>query len=248
MKTLVVIAVFCFNAGLIAQPTAQILEKAHQTKEMNYKESLSLFESVLAQEPDYYEALYEAAFLNTKIGKKTKNTKDRDYHYKLGMERAEKCLKLRPDDPHSWFIIAVGLGRMTEIQEAKTRVENSRRIRELTERVVSTTPDFAAAWHVLGRLHYRLSNMTMVERAAANVFYGGLPPGSNNQVAIECYKKAVALRPDYLLYKLDLASAYWMTGNKTEAKALYQEIVNAKATTEDDPVYKTDAASMIAKS
>lgn len=227
--------------------TSELYKQALAVHESNYGESLSLFEKVLLADPDNTDALFEAAFLHTKIGKRAAKPEDRELHYKTAMEMAERCLKLNATSAKSHFIMGVAYGRMSEIQTAKIRVENSRKIRSHCEKAIEIQPDLAGAWHILGKLHFRLSNMTMVEKAAAQVIYGGLPPGSTTEVAISCYRKAVALRPDYLLYQLDLAAALHSTGKKEEAKSYFQQIVKAKGVTEDDVLYKTEAATQLTR-
>jgi tetratricopeptide (TPR) repeat protein len=226
---------------------SETFRKASDLRETDYAGSLALYEQVLLTSPDHFEALFEAAFLHTKLGKRAMAAADRERHYKTAMQQAEQCLAARPDDANAHFIVAVALGRMTEIQEARQRVENSRRIKVHGDKAIALRPDHAGTWHVLGKLHFRLSNMTMVEKGAAQIIFGGLPPGSSNEAAITAYRKAVELRPDYLLYKLDLAVALMSTGKKAEARELFAEIVASPPHTEDDPRYKQDAALQLSR-
>lgn len=224
-----------------------MMRKASELRETDYAGSLVLYEQVLSTSPDHFEAVFESAFLHTKLGKRAPAAADRERHYKKAMQQAEQCLAARPDDANAHFIVAVALGRMTEIQDARQRVENSRRIKMHGDKAIALRPDYAGSWHVMGKLHFRLSNMTMVEKGAAQIIFGGLPPGSSNEAAIAAYRKAVELRPDYLLYKLDLAVALLSTGKRAEAKELFAAIAAAQAQTEDDPHYKQEAVSQLTR-
>ena len=112
---------------------------------------------------------------------------------------------------------------------------------------IKYNPNHAGAWHVLGKWNYEVSNLNFAEKAAANTLFGGIPEGASVANAIDCYKKAIQLRPDYILYYLDLAIAYDNLQDDVNAIATLKAAVMLKLITEDDPTYMQQCKDMLMK-
>lgn len=222
-----------------------ILSEARQLNEKDYAKALALYNQVLEMDPSNFEAIWNAAFLYTKIGNKTSNRQEKEVQFKKAMALAQKSIDLQPNSVYSNYVYGVALGRMGDIMGAKERVQNATKIKERIEAGLKIDPKHAASWHILGRLHYRLDNLNMAEKAAAAVLFGGLPKGVSTEKAAECYTEASNLRPDYILYRLDLAVALIKLDKKAEAKASLQKAITLSPITEDDPQYLEDCKSLL---
>lgn len=83
-----------------------------------------------------------------------------------------------------------------------------------------------------------------MERAAAKVFFGGLPDASLKN-AIASYEKAKAIKPAFLLNYIELARAYNRNGESEKAMAQLNKLMQLPYQTEDDPRIKTEAQKLI---
>lgn len=244
-RSILVLLLFLVFNNLNLRAQNAILAEANLVHETNYEKALSLYNQVLEIDPTNFEAIWSAAFLYTKIGNKVTNQSEKEVNFKKALELANKALEMQPNSVYSNYVFAVALGRMGDISSAKERVQNASVIKEHVELALKIDPNHAASWHILGKLNYRLHNLNFAEKAAAAILFGGLPKGVSTEKAVECFSKAVELRPDYILYRLDLSVALIKLGNKEEAKKVLNDALKIPSLTEDDPQYLKDCSSLL---
>lgn len=245
VRSIFLLLLFIAINSLSLKAQNAILAEANLVHETNYEKALSLYNQVLGLDPTNFEATWSAAFLYTKIGNKATNKKEKEINFKKALDLANKALEMQPNSVYSNYVFSVALGRMGEISSAKERVKNASVIKEHIELALQIDPQHAASWHLLGKLNYRLDNLNMAEKAAAAILFGGLPKGVSTEKAVECFSKAVEIRPDYILYRLDLSVALIKLGNKVEAKKVLNEALAITPLTEDDPQYLEDCKSLL---
>lgn len=244
------LVMFCLlfvSSQSYAQVSEQLLNRANSLFE-SYQErqALRLYEEVLKKDADNHEALWKASFLSARVGNRISNEEVQEKHFFKAMDYAEKALSEEPNKVESYYAMCVALGRMAIISDAKNRVAVTRKVEKMFNKGLSIEPDHPGLLHVKGYLKYRLANASAIETMAGNVLFGGLPEATN-QEAIDILKRAVTNRPDYLLYQYDLGQAYMAAGRETDAKEMFQQVVNAKSLTPDDPQIKSDARAKLAE-
>jgi tetratricopeptide (TPR) repeat protein len=131
------------------------------------------------------------------------------------------------------------------ISAAKDKVSASRDIKRYIDKSIKLDPGYADSYGVLGRWHYEMANLNFVERAFANLFFGGLPTGASVDNAIVAYKKAISLDPAYILYYHDLAIAYHNKDQDDLAIKTLKQAIALKVRTEDDPNWLKDCQQML---
>lgn len=222
-----------------------LLTQAEPMKDMEYSKALALYERALSLDENNEKALFEAAFLHTRVGKNITDEAKKKEHYYRAKKLADKYLALSPESADAHYAVAVSMGRLVEVVSAKERVKGANVILEHSKRATEIDPNHAAAWHAYGKVSFRMANLSMIEKAAAAVLYGGLPDGASNENALIFYKKAVDLRPDYILYKLEYAAALQHLGQEEKAKELLTQIGGMSEITADDKRYKEDATTLL---
>jgi tetratricopeptide (TPR) repeat protein len=224
-----------------------LLNEASEYKVKDYKRALELYEKVLESDANNLEALTEAGLILTKIGNKSPNKEEKEVYFKNALNYTKKAVMLNPNSCMANYTYGVALGRMGDISGARERVQNSQIIKNHCEKALEIDPTHAPSWHLLGRLNYRLANLNVAERAAAAVLFGGLPKGVSNEKAMDCYRKAADLKPEYLLYRLDLAIVLVKIKDKKMAKEILEEAVKLPILTSDDKDYMADCQSLLKK-
>ena len=131
---------------------------------------------------------------------------------------AEEAVRLAPTDSDAHLSVAISLGKMTPLMSSKEKVQASRRIKQSAEEAVRLNPRSDYAWHLLGRWHQALADMSSLMRSIVRLVYGSLPPASNEE-AVRCFKKAIALKPGRLIHRVELGRTYAQMGKETEARA-----------------------------
>jgi len=83
------------------------------------------------------------------------------------------------------------------------------------------------------------------DKFVANYLFGGFPESASLDKAIFLMERAVKNRPDYLLYRFDLAKAY--KANRDNEKAIKQlkKVLDLPVVTPDDSSIKEDVRTLI---
>ncbi|MCB1276322.1 hypothetical protein [Prosthecobacter sp.] len=159
---------------------------------------------------------------------------------------AERAVKLAPNKCESHLALAICLGKLTPLVGNREGVEASRRIKTAAERAVQLDPKNDYAWHLLGRWHQELAQISGVTRGVALVIYGGLPAASYDE-AVECFEKAASLNPHRLIHVIELGRTYALMGRKTEASRLLKKGLAMPDTDKDDPETKQRGRATLAR-
>lgn len=165
---------------------------------------------------------------------------------KKGLDYSERAVKADPKNGEAHLAIAISLGKITQLQGNREKVVASKRIKDEAELAVKLSPKNDYAWHLLGRWHQALAGMNALVRGMVKLVYGALPPASN-EVALECFQKAIALRPDRLIHHIELGRTYAQMGRKEEAKQALEKGLAMPNTEKDDPESKRRGREALAK-
>ena len=117
-------------------------------------------------------------------------------------------------------------------------------IRRYAERAIRYDPSNFKAYHILGRWHYEVSKLNVVERAFARWFYGALPEASLEE-SIRYYEKSLALRPDFMLNYLELARAFHRQGQDMRAVAMLRRMEGLHDEMYDDRTVRAEGKKLL---
>ena len=209
------------------------------------EEALELYREILEEDPQNYTALWRSSFLYSRIGNRFNREEDKKDYFNRAIELAERALKIDSTDAESNFVMAVAMGRKALISGARDRVAASRDIKKYADRALDIDSKHAGAWHVLGRWHFKVANLSWVERTAANTLFGGIPGDATNQKAADAIQKAIDLNGQNILYYLDLAKVYEEMGHDQQAIAVCENAVDLESRTPDDPMLKEQCRKLI---
>ena len=209
------------------------------------KEALELYRDILEEEPENYKALWRASFLYSRIGNRFNDEGDQKEYFNRGIDLAERALEVDSTDAQSHFVMAVAMGRKALISGARERVAASRAIKKHADKALNYDENHAGAWHVLGRWHFKVANLSWVERAAANTLFGGIPGDASNQKAADAIQKAIDFNDNNILYYYDLAKVYEEMGHDQQAISVCESAVELESRTPDDPMLKEQCRKLI---
>jgi tetratricopeptide (TPR) repeat protein len=209
------------------------------------KQALELYRDILEEEPENYKALWRASFLYSRIGNRFNDEDDQKEYFNRGIDLAERALEVDSTDAQSHFVMAVAMGRKALISGARERVAASRAIKKHADKALEYDESHAGAWHVLGRWHFKVANLSWVERAAANTLFGGIPGDASNQKAADAIQKAIDLNQNNILYYYDLAKVYEEMGQAQQAISVCENAVELESQTPDDPGLKEQCRKLI---
>lgn len=201
-----------------AQQNVTDLERANDLYDNHQeKQALNLYLSILENNPQNYISLWRSSLLYSRIGNHFEDKDDQEQYYNKAIDLAERALEVDSTDTHSNYVMAVARGRKALIAGAQDRVAASRAIKKYADRAVQADSSNAGAWHVMGRWHFKVANLSWIERTAANTLFGGIPGDASNEQAAKYITKAIELNANYLLYYYDLATVYKELGKDQKA-------------------------------
>lgn len=241
--------IFSISILTFLQPAAQdiiaLIKEANRLESApDEKAALAKFKEVLKFKPTHLYALSKSSELCSRIGQRQANTNVRDDYYKAAKIYAQTALMIDSTNSEANTSMAIMLGRSTLTKSGKEKVVSAKDLKKYVETAIKYNPNNFLAWHVLGRWHYEISNLNIVERAAVKIFYGGFP-ASSLKTGIAAFEKAKTLAPGFILNYLELAKAYQRNNQKAKAKALLNEMMLIPNYTEDDTTIKETGKKLL---
>lgn len=177
------------------------------------------------------------------------DARSNDEKLRLGskaLDYSRRAVKLAPNDAEAQLAVAITYGKILPFFGNKEKAESSRLIKAAAEKVVRLDPKNDLGWHVLGRWHLVLSEVSGVKRAIAQVVYGKLPPATNED-AVRCFEKAIALNPNRLMHYIELGRTYANMDREDDARKFISKGLGMRDTEKDDPETKQKGRELLAK-
>ncbi len=210
------------------------------------KAAFAKFKEVLKVQPNNLHALARCSEICSNMGNRETNATTRDAFFNTSLIYAKTAYKLYPESDVANVAMAIAIGRIVLRKSGKEKIVYVKDLKAYAEKAIAVNPKNFRAWHILGKWHYEVSNLSGFERTAAKIFFGALPAASF-QSAINCYEKAKAINATSILNYLELAKAYNKKGDKTKAITQLNYLLTLKNVVEDDNRVKTEAQELLKK-
>src|SRR5258708_26967189 len=120
-------------------------------------------------------------------------------------------------------------------------------IKNAVDKVVTVDQHDVSGWHVLGRWHQGVADVSAARRALAQVIYGEGLPQSTYEEAAKCFQKAIELNPNRLMHYIELGRGYAQMGRTEDARRLITNGLSMEGTEKDDPETKREGQDVLAK-
>ncbi len=246
MKLIIILLLF-ISATSLAQNKSVLIRQA-DSLETSLKElaAYNKFREVLKVDPRNYYALWKSSELCSRIGNRQATKEAKADYFKAGRIYAETAIKVNPNAADGYYAMSLAMGRKALMEGGDERIKAVREIRINAEKALKFNPQHGRAWHVMGKWHYEVSNLNLLEKAALKLIYGGLPKASLKQ-SISAYEKAKALEPVFALNNLELAKAYYKDDQESKAISLLKALPTIPNKTEDDPRIKREGKQLLEK-
>jgi len=164
----------------------------------------------------------------------------------ISLGYGQRAAALAPNDSEAQLSPAITYGKMLPFQGSKEQIDASPRIKTATDKAIRLDPRNDVAWHVLGRWHQALANITGLKRALGGLIYGKLPT-TTNEVAVTCFDKAIAINPNRLRHYIELGRTYAQMGKNAEARLFIEKGLAMPNMEHDDPELKQRGRDALAK-
>lgn len=215
-------------------------------------EALDAYEAALAVDSTHYAALWSAARSQVDVAKQLTGDADsivarRDSMYGIAQRYAERAVAVDSTRADGWFALALALGQRSRTKSGAERLEFARRISESCGRGLALDSAHSGLHHVLGAWHAEVQRLSGFTRFIARTILGaGFLGRASWDSAAAHLARAVALDPEYLFHRLELARIYVDMERWAPAREQLRRIAELPPTSDVmDPVYKEEAAALL---
>jgi len=163
----------------------------------------------------------------------------------IALSYGQKAAALAPRDSEAQLSPAITYGKMLPYQGKMEQVEAAPRIKAAVDRALKLDPRNDSAWHVLGRWHQGLANVSGLKRTLGGILYGKLPTGSNAE-SIACFEKAIAINPRRLRHYIEEGRTWAQMGDDANARRFLEKGISMSNTEKDDPEMKARGREALA--
>jgi tetratricopeptide (TPR) repeat protein len=214
--------------------------------------ALRHFQAALALDSTSYEANWKAARAIADVAKQIEGSADslkkrRDSLYTVGRSYAERAIRADSVGADGHYALAMVLGRLSRTKGSKERVRYAKLIFDEASRAVALNPNHDGAHHVLGAWNAEVKRLSAIQRFFAKaLFGGGFMSVANWDDAVMHLERAVALNPEHIYHRLELAEVYTDLGRYSKAREQLTVIPTLPIRDVLDAQYKEDAAALLA--
>jgi tetratricopeptide (TPR) repeat protein len=228
-----------------AQDLNAILNEARQFEtSFKDKEALAKYLEALRYQPSHLGALVKTSELYSKLGKRQPTKEKQKQYYNSGKSYAQKALQVNPNSSDANFVMAVAIGRVSQIASGDEKIKGVRDIKSYAEKSIRLDPGSYKGYHVLGKWHFEVSNLSSVEKWLVKVAFGSLPDASLDD-AIRNYEKSKQLYPGFLLNYLELAKSYHRKDKDARAIENLETMLKLPDVTSDDATIRREAQKLL---
>jgi tetratricopeptide (TPR) repeat protein len=213
--------------------------------------ALRHFQAALAIDSGDYAANWKAARAIADVAKQIEGNADslkrrRDSLYTVGRAYAERAIRADSLGADGHYALAMVLGRLSRTKGSKERVRYAKLIFDEASRAVALNPNHDGAHHVLGAWNAEVKRLSGIQRFFAKaLFGGGFMSVATWDDAVTHLERAVALNPQHIYHRLELAEVYADIGQYTKAREQLTMIPTLPIRDVLDAQYKEDAAALL---
>jgi tetratricopeptide (TPR) repeat protein len=255
MRSLSVALLFCLTStSLTAQESPVVAEiRAGDSLEaaLHPDAAAARFRAALALDSTNYEAQWKAARAVVNVAKQIDSDEDalkkrRDSLYVQARALAEAAVRANPQGAQGHSMVAQALGRLSRTRGGKERVRFAKTIYDEAMQALALDSTNDPADHVLGAWNAEIKRLSGFTRFFAKTLFGaGFMDKANWDDAQRYLVRAVALRPQNVYHRLELAQVYVDVGKYAAAREQLTAIHDLPIADVLDHKYKNDAAALL---
>ena len=194
-----------------------------------------------------YDSLCNAAAQAVDMGEFNPDRSQRDSLFTQAERYARAAVAANPNGAQGHFALARALGRRALTLGIRDRAKYGVAVREEALAALAIDPRHAGALHVMGVWNHQVMKLSAIQRLIARTILGAKVFGKASwQEAIQSLEDAVAIEPNRIVHRLDLARVYVARKRNADARNQLLWVRAAPVTDYNDPPYKREAEAVLA--
>lgn len=198
-----------------------------------------------------YAAMWKFANAQVEVAKQLQNDDHRELRdslYTVARLYAEAAVRADSLDAEGHFVVSLALGQLSRTRGGKERVRFAEIIFNEATRAVELDPAHDGAHHVLGAWHAEVKRLSGISKFFAKTLFGAaFLDQATWEAAVQHLERSVALRPEYLFHRLELAEVYLDLDRGEEARPQLEAVLSLPPTSDVlDATYQETARRLLA--
>src|SRR5947209_5586276 len=214
-------------------------------------QALQHYRAALTADSTNYAALWKAGRELVDIAKQVEGKDDsskhlRDSLYTTARAYGEAAVRVNPSGADGHFTVGQALGRLSRTKGGKERVRFAKIIYDEGMKAIELDSTHDGAYHLVGAWHAEVKRLSGFEKFfAKTLFGGGFLDKGNWDDAQRYLEKAVALKPQNIFHRLELAEVYVDLGKYSKAREQFTAIAPLPIADVLDHEYKQEAKQIL---
>lgn len=232
-----------------AQSVDQLLDEGEKYyKQFNNEKALESFKKAEKIEPDNFEILWRLSrtYVDIADHMPTSTSEQEDAQlatYQTAVEFAEKAIKQAPDKSVTHLRRAIANGKIALFKGVFSVAGVVNSVRADVEKAIKLgnggNEIQAVAHYVLARTHARTSQKWKPARSVLGLGW------ADNEIALEEYKKAIELKPNYIMFYVDYANSLIREDDYKTAREMLNKALASTIQHQDDEKRLAEAKKLL---
>jgi tetratricopeptide (TPR) repeat protein len=187
-------------------------------------QALQHYRAALALDSTNYQALWKAGRELVDVAKQIEGKDDsskhlRDSLYTEARAYSEAAVRVNPSGSDGHFEVGEALGRLSRTKGGKERVRFAKLIYDEGMKAIELDSTNDRAYHLVGAWHAEVKRLSGFEKFfAKTLFGGGFLDKGNWEDAQRYLERSVALKPQNIFHRYELAGVYIDVGKYSKAR------------------------------
>lgn len=192
-----------------------------------------------------YGSFWKAARAAVDVGQDLQGD-EAEAWYGVAEAYGRRAVEARPGAPEGRLHLAQALGLVALDAGTRERVQLSEEIRREARAAIEADSAYAGGWHVLGRWHRGVMELSGAGRFFARTFLGGEVLGEASwEDAARHLERAAELEPDRIVHHLELGRVYRERDRPAEAVERWRRVLELPPRDFHDCVYQREARELL---
>ena len=233
------------SAGNDEPALDEYLAEADRYSEVTWEhgKSLEVLNDALRRFPDNDEILWrisrayaDSAEVLQKIENADENTVEQ--FYQISKAYADRAIEQNPDNAMAYTRRAIATGQLALFRGIWGAIDLVKQTRDAVEKALELDDQNSTAHFVYARSHAEVSQRPRLFRRPLGLGW------ANMDTALEHFNKAVDLRPDFILFRIDAARAFIREDDYERARELLAAIPDLEDQTRYDQTHREEAREL----
>lgn len=221
-------ALACLAAPAPNPETGPLIARGDaEVKARHVPEALALFQQAEKADPNDVGIPLRISQQESELISSARTPVEAEAYAKRSLAEAQRAAALEPGNSKAHLALAVAYGRLTDFEDNRTKVADSRHVKAEAEKALELNPNEDVAYHVLGRWNYAVATLNPMLKMMARFIYGGMPEASLEEAARD-YQKAIELAPARIIHHHELARVYSALGKTDLARQEWDKELTLK--------------------